>query len=155
MLELIPPEFRILAGPPSFETCTRDVYAPGTRFSLETTLRIARGVASAVAHLHQRGILHGDLYAHNILTSPTGAARLSDFGAASFFDPATAVGAGLQRLEVRAFGCLLEELLAHCEAAEADAEAIRKLRELQQRCVSPLGEARPLLAEIERELAKV
>ncbi|UOQ50763.1 leucine-rich repeat-containing protein kinase family protein [Hymenobacter cellulosivorans] len=153
VLELIPPEFRILAGPPSFETCTRDVYAPGTSFSLGTALRIARGVASAAAHLHQRGILHGDLYAHNILTTPAGAARLSDFGAASFFAPSSALAPGLQRLEVRAFGCLLEELLAHCEAGEADAEAFQKLQELQQRCVSSPGEVRPLFAEVERELA--
>ncbi|PJJ59538.1 leucine-rich repeat-containing protein kinase family protein [Hymenobacter chitinivorans] len=153
VLALIEPEFRILAGPPSFETCTRDVYAPGIRFGWETVLRIARGIAAAATHLHQRGILHGDLYAHNILTTPAGEALLSDFGAASFFDSATASAPALQRLEVRAFGCLLAELLAHCETAEPLTEALQALRHLQQRCASPQVAARPLFAEIQRELA--
>ncbi|TGE25148.1 protein kinase [Hymenobacter aquaticus] len=150
VLALIPPDFRILAGPPSFDTCTRDVYAPGTRFSLEAVLRIARGIASAAEHLHRRGILHGDLYAHNILTTPTGAALLSDFGAASFFDPAAAALArALQQLEVRAFGCLLEELLTYCAAAP---EETRALWELQRRCGRPVGE-RPQFGEIMAALA--
>ena len=37
-----------------------------------TALRMARGIASAVAHLHARGILHGDLYGHNILWNGRG-----------------------------------------------------------------------------------
>ncbi|TGE29338.1 leucine-rich repeat-containing protein kinase family protein [Hymenobacter metallicola] len=154
VLELIPPGLQILAGPPSFATCTRDVYAAGTRFGAEVAVRIARGIASAAAHLHQRGILHGDLYAHNILTDSTGACRLSDFGAASFFDPTDPARArALQALEVRAFGCLLEELLAHCEAPEPGAPGWQKLLLLLRRCVSPQAAARPLFAEIGRELA--
>ncbi|MCB2377981.1 leucine-rich repeat-containing serine/threonine-protein kinase [Hymenobacter sp. BT635] len=151
VLELIAPEFRILAGPPSFSSCTRDVYAAGTRFSLSTVLNIARGIASAAAHLHQRGILHGDLYAHNILTTAAGECLLSDFGAASFFDPAeAAVAQALQSLEVRAFGCLLEELLAHCEAL-GEAETA-PLQALGQRCLAPAAQ-RPRFADIHRMLA--
>jgi hypothetical protein len=148
VLELIEPKFRILAGPPSFTTCTRDVYAAGTSFSLSVALRIARGIASAAAHLHQRGILHGDLYAHNILTTPAGDSLLSDFGAASFFGPGTTAAGALQRLEVRAFGCLLEELLACCEAGVAVSPAFQELQQLQRRCVQPEPGARPLFAEI-------
>ncbi|MCB2408042.1 leucine-rich repeat-containing protein kinase family protein [Hymenobacter lucidus] len=153
VLELIDPAFCNLAGPPSFATCTRDVYAEGTHFSLAAALRIASGIASAAAHLHQQGILHGDLYAHNILATATGDARLSDFGAASFFDATNeATAQGLQRLEVRAFGCLLEELLDHCDEAATATDDFRRLRGLQQRCVADAA-ARPRFAEILAELA--
>jgi Protein tyrosine and serine/threonine kinase/Leucine rich repeat len=148
VLELIDPAFHTLAGPPSFATCTRDVYPAGTAFSLPVALRIARGMAAVGAHLHAQGILHGDLYAHNILVRPQdGYALLGDFGAASFFEPATEQATALQRLEVRAFGCLLEELLNQCTEPVPES-----LWDLQRRCGQPDTAARPLFADIEHEL---
>jgi hypothetical protein len=154
VLELIAPAFGNLAGPPSLATCTRDVYAASTEFRLETVLRIAQGIASATAHLHAQGILHGDLYAHNILNTPAGEALLGDFGAACFFAPeATKTAMALQQLEARAFGCLLEELLTHCPEADEMPAASAALWDLQRRCVQPQVSARPLLEEIARILA--
>jgi len=155
VLELIDPAYGNLAGPPSLATCTRDVYAPGTTFSLAAAGRLAHGIASSAAHLHAQGILHGDLYAHNILATVDGDALLGDFGAASFFDAATPAAASLQRLEARAFGHLLEELLAQCPAsADANETIVRRAWvDLQLRCTQPTVAARPLFAEIERELA--
>ncbi|MDD0843987.1 leucine-rich repeat-containing protein kinase family protein [Pseudomonas sp. Gutcm_11s] len=118
LLELLDPRFSVLAGPPSLASCTRDCYGPEQRFDSEQVLALANGVAGALAHLHERGILHGDLYAHNLLVAGRDC-RLSDFGAASFFAPNSAQGAALQRLESRAFGILLEELLQRCEAPAA------------------------------------
>ena len=152
VMALIDPAFGNLAGPPSLATCTRDVYTPGTAFGLAAVLRLARGVASAGAHLHAQGILHGDLYAHNILHAADGTALLGDFGAACFFDPASPGGPALQRLEVRAFACLLEELLAHCNAP-ATSQVVRALRELQRRCGQPKVAARPLFTEVMEALA--
>ena len=150
VLALIDPAFGNLAGPPSLATCTRDVYATSTEFRLETALRIACGIACAAAHLHAQGILHGDLYAHNILNTPAGEALLGDFGAACFFAPEDAeLAPALQQLEVRAFGCLLEELLEHCPEADATPEAGAALWDLQRRCVQPAVAARPLFADIE------
>ena len=152
VLELIAPAFGNLAGPPSFESCTRDVYAPGTTFRLAAVLRIARGIAAAAGHLHTQGILHGDLYAHNMLNTAEGEALLGDFGAACFFAPEDrATAPALQRLEVRAFGGLLEELLERCDTAAA-ATTVAALWELQRRCVVPEPAARPLFDEILREL---
>ncbi|GAB3290377.1 leucine-rich repeat-containing protein kinase family protein [Hymenobacter tenuis] len=156
VLKLIDPGFRILAGPPSWASCTRDVYGPEAQFSPATALRIARGIASAAQHLHAQGILHGDLYAHNILTDAHGHALLSDFGAACFFNPADAETAqALQRLEVRAFGCLLEELLDRCHFLPTDLGAHQSLAELQRRCLLPAAAERPLLAEVVQALAEV
>ena len=154
VLELIAPSFGNLAGPPSLASCTRDVYAAGTEFRLETALRIAQSIASAAAHLHAQGIMHGDLYAHNILNTPAGAALLGDFGAACVFAPEDAASAtALQQVEVRAFGCLLEELLTHCPEADETPAAGAALWELQRRCVQPEVAMRPLFGEIARVLA--
>ncbi|GAA4508491.1 leucine-rich repeat-containing protein kinase family protein [Hymenobacter ginsengisoli] len=153
VLDLIDPAYGNLAGPPSLASCTRDVYAPGTAFTLAAAVRLALGIASAAAHLHTQGILHGDLYAHNILAKPTGEALLGDFGAASFFDGAAPEAALLQRLEARAFGCLLEELQAHCPTG--DAAALAALADLKRRCVQPVVAQRPTLTEIALELASL
>jgi hypothetical protein len=115
VMELIDPQFTNLAGPPSLDSCTRDIYGADTRFDLAAALGIAYGMASAACHLHERGIMHGDLYAHNILYGGQGRALLGDFGAASFYAlDDRDIGLALQRLEVRAYGCLLEELLERC-----------------------------------------
>jgi len=92
------------------------VYAPGTRFTPATALRLLRDVRSAVQHLHAQGVLHGDLYAHNILWQPaTGEAILSDLGAAALTRdlPAQQV-AQLQAIEWRAFTHLEAEVMARC-----------------------------------------
>ena len=147
----IDPAFRNLARPPSLATCTRDVYAPGARWPLATALRIARGVAGAMAHLHARGLAHNDLYAHNILSTPEGEALLGDFGAAAPLGQLDAASSrALQRLEVRAFGCLLEELLARCDAAGPPPDALQRLLD---RCVQAEVGARPSFADIGTTLA--
>lgn len=152
VMSLIEPDFGNLAGPPSLDSCTRDVYPDGKRFSLPAMLSIAAGIASAVRQLHQRGIMHGDLYAHNILHCGEGRTLLGDFGAASFYAPKGPHAASLQRLEVRAFGCLLEELLQRCEAPAAADAVLAQLAELQTACLQP-GAARPLFSEIAAQLA--
>ncbi|NET53970.1 MAG: protein kinase, partial [Merismopedia sp. SIO2A8] len=105
-------EYQNLGNPPSFESCTRDTYSEGTAFAASVIVAIAHNIASAVAHLHANGIMHGDLYAHNILVNEKGNSILGDFGAASFYDRTdTAMAQQMERLEMRAFGCLLEDLL--------------------------------------------
>ena len=132
----------VLAGPPSLESCTRDVYADDARFTPAQALRLAAGVADAVRALHARGLLHGDLYAHNILWRSDGDARLGDMGAASFFDTLDArQSKALQRIEARAFGCLAEELRSRC-SDPADT-ALARLAAVEARCLSAEPEKRP------------
>ncbi|TCW77881.1 protein kinase [Burkholderia sp. SRS-46] len=151
VMDLIDPAFENLAGPPSLASCTRDVYADDTRFDFASALRIAHGIASAACHLHARGIMHGDLYAHNILHRRAGHALLGDFGAASCYDADDAQsGAALQRLEVRAFGCLLEELMARCDGGPLP--AIRALEALTAACQSEDVDSRPSFETIAASL---
>lgn len=148
----VDPEFRSLAGPPNLETCTRDIYDDDQRFSLALVLDIAKGLAAAGEHLHALGISHGDFYAHNVLYRPEGGCLLGDFGAASFYPPqASGSPNPYEALEVRAFGCLLGELLERCEA-EQDGR-LASLQGLQLRCVAPVAASRPRFAELVTSLA--
>ena len=99
--------------------------------------------------------MHGDLYAHNTLTTTHGQATLGDFGAASLYAKTdSALGEKLQRLEARAFGCLLEELLERVDAPAAPHPVLVDLQALQARCLGDLPAARPLFSEIESALLK-
>ncbi|WP_395606714.1 protein kinase [Pseudomonas sp. B22129] len=151
VMDLIEPSYRNLAALPSLASCTRDIYAPTTRFSPQVALRMARGVASVAAHLHRHGITHGDLYGHNILWNEAGDCLLGDFGAASFHATAdTLETRALQRIEVRAFGVLLGELLERVDGVKDDA-----LNALQAACCQPDVLARPGFEEIEAMLNSI
>lgn len=141
LMPLLPSHWRVLADPPSRESCSRDVYDPALRLDLDVALRIACGIGAAAAHLHGRGMTHGDLYAHNVLwDGDQGQAVLSDFGAASFLPQGREEG--LERLEVLAWGRLLEELLATSRQTVSPPIAA-----LAAHCVQPDPRARPSLAE--------
>jgi len=143
----IDPGFRNLAGPPNLASCTRDIYGDGQRFSLPLVLALAKGLAAVGEHLHARGISHGDFYAHNVLYHPEGGCFLGDFGAASFYPPQTSGDTNpFEALEVRAFGCLLGELLARMEP-EAEV-LLPSLTALQLRCMAPVAANRPRFSEL-------
>lgn len=154
VMPLMDADLTVLADPPSFESCTRDVYAPNTQFSLQTILHIAHSVASAASHLHARGITHGDLYAHNILTNHKGTTAkkctLTDLGGASFLPQNNlAQSLQLQRIESRAFACLLEELLTYCNINN---QTTSLLWQLQAECGQENVALRPLFNEIIQKL---
>ncbi|MGL6048868.1 MAG: protein kinase, partial [Aeromonas salmonicida] len=155
VMELIDPTFANLAGPPSLDSCTRDVYPAGLSFTPAAVLAMAQGIAAAAGHLHERGIMHGDLYGHNILHSFQGKGRvlLGDFGAASCYDRTECVLAeGLERIEVRAFGCLLDELLARCQP---QSEALQDLALLARACLCEQVLQRPSFAQISARITAV
>lgn len=147
VMTLVSPDFSNLAAPPSLASCTRDIYPTDTRFAVNTALNIALSIAAAAEHLHSRGVMHGDLYAHNILFNPSGEALLGDFGAASFIFNAS-VATSLQQIEVLAFANLLEELIARTPKHEITTQ----LAQLQLRCANPAPAARPLFTEIQQTL---
>jgi serine/threonine protein kinase len=157
----------LLGRTPSFETVTRDTFVRGgPPLALLDALGIARGVAAALAHMHAAGVIHGDVYAHNTLvcrTDSSGGAtavlpKLGDLGAAWAAPPSLLAAA--VRLETRAFGCFLEDLLGLCcggePADEAKVEAgpvmdrgglHAQLERLAAACLSEEVDARPTVAE--------
>jgi hypothetical protein len=135
-LPLLAADLRPLAGPPSLESCTRDVYADSA-IAPSSALRLLADVASAVAHLHAHGVVHGDLYAHNILWRESdGHAVLSDLGAAMLTHHLpTADALQLQRVEMRALGILIAEVLAH--SPQLGAAQRSALQTLSAQCQGP------------------
>ena len=120
VMGLIPPRYRSLAGPPSLASCTRDVYAPALRLAPAHARAIAQGTGDALAHLHAKGLMHGDFYAHNILVDDDGHALLGDFGAASFLpDDDSARADALKRIDRRALTVLVDELAQRCDPPAA------------------------------------
>ncbi|KAI1633341.1 serine/threonine protein kinase [Biscogniauxia mediterranea] len=173
VMQLVPPSYTTLGLPPSLQSCTRDCFPTSSSAELTTMqgLRILRGVASAAAHLHQRGVAHGDLYAHNILFNEEGHALLGDFGAASVYDHHHYGGQGqhsendgsnssskLEQLEVLAFAHLIEDvwrLTPRPNFDEGELRVAMLLAGLHRRCASPLGTERPRFADIHRSLSEL
>jgi hypothetical protein len=146
VMPLMDPEFQNLAGPPDLKTCTQDIYPDDRHFPFAVARAIAGNIASAAAQLHSRGILHGDLYAHNILWNPKGDCLLGDFGAASFYPESTS--RSFESIEVRAFGHLLGELLARVVPEKNDGSAIEELLALKDHCLCPDPQYRPTFRNI-------
>jgi len=147
---LIPPHYRNLGNPPSFETCTRDTYDEGCTFTLDEVLRISREIVSVMSHLHSQQICHGDLYAHNILVSEKHT-LFSDFGAATRYAGIEGMeGHTFERLEVRAFAALLEDLLARILQEESPEKVmiIEKLETLKRECMQENVQLRPLFSTL-------
>ncbi len=111
VMPLLDADLKVLANPPSFDSCTRDVYAKDLKLSPNEAQHIIQGVTNAAMHLHQQGLMHGDLYAHNILWNAQKVV-LSDLGGASYLplDNQT-LTQNLLKLEARALEVLSQELL--------------------------------------------
>ncbi len=154
VMELIHGHFHNLGLPPTFETCTRDVFKQGLTLSLPQVLNIARTIASVAAQLHSRGIMHGDLYAHNILVDEYGNTLFGDFGAACMYplsDMHTA--ASLEQLEVSAFGHLLDDLLSLCH--QSANSTLATLHQLRNNCIADDVLQRPGFAQLSDQLANL
>ncbi|KAK0732970.1 hypothetical protein B0T26DRAFT_1587 [Lasiosphaeria miniovina] len=159
VMQLIPPYYTALGQPPSLSTCTRDCFPDDASIDAAGALSMLTGIAGAAAHLHARGIAHGDLYAHNILASREDAhALLGDFGAATIYGRGPAAAeCGIEKLEVLAFAHLLEDMVRLIKDDDDDeaapvAELRRGLQELHARCSAASVEARPTFDEVVEEL---
>jgi len=187
LLELLPPSFEILGSPPNFDTCSRDTWPAGkhphtSNLTADTILVLLWKVCCACLYLHSKGIAHGDIYAHNILfqsnkaelsaddnpsigtTTDAIEVRLCDMGAATVYSststgtgPTSALGAALHHMEVRAFGCLVEDLLLHCTRhgveEQRDGEVLSALESLRDSCMDSTQGNRPSFTVVEQRLS--
>ncbi|NDY91338.1 leucine-rich repeat domain-containing protein [Ideonella livida] len=167
VMPLLPARLRPLAGPPSLASCSRDVYDPALRLCPADAHAVAAQAAAALAHLHAHGVLHGDVYAHNLLWAPAdplaglpAQAVLSDLGAALRWPHRLAPAwPAVQRLEVLALGHLLDELAlrldGHGPGLQAQAAALRRhWAPWQAACREPVPARRPAVAEVAAALAR-
>ncbi|KAI2602573.1 serine/threonine protein kinase [Hypoxylon sp. NC1633] len=154
VMQLVPKRYRTLGLPPSLQSCTRDCFSREIRLTTRQGLQILRGVAAAAGHLHDRGVAHGDLYAHNILyDEEEGHALLGDFGAASVY--ADTRYDKLERLDVLAFAHLIEDVwgIATPNLNEEELGITTLLAALHGQCANPTGPERPSFGEIRRQLS--
>ncbi len=134
-----------------------------------SAVRIGAEVAEALEHAHQRGVIHRDVKAANVLIGPDGEARLVDFGIARLLDdeamqltaPGTITGtlrsmspeqlrgeAAGPATDVYATGVLLTEMLTGDPPYDVTTPV--ELIEAQKTPPLVIGDAPPELAAIVR-----
>lgn len=146
VMDFIPTQFHTLGLPPSFATCTRDVFKEGQKLTSKQAMEIALSIAKGAAFLHQQGVMHGDLYAHNTLYhTESGFSYLGDFGASTHYDTSGSFAPYFERLDVRAYGCLLDDLISLINNEDVKMKALMNVRDmcLDNNCVT-----RPSFLEI-------
>lgn len=145
MLELIPSSFFNLGLPPTLETCSRDVYPDDFTLTFSQGIKVLQGMADAGVHMHERGIMHGDFYAHNIMIDKEANCILGDFGGASYYEPKEVeIRNALERLEVRAYGCLIEEIIMLSQNDPGSLIHREQLNTLKHLCLNEVTTQRPL-----------
>jgi hypothetical protein len=87
------------------------------------------------------------------MINPDGNALLGDFGAATCYDKNSEIAKWLERLDVRAFGCLLDDLLERGE--KTDSEKFGKLISLKEKCFNEEVGERPDFSFINTELERL
>ena len=129
-----------LAGVPSLESITRDIYSAHAEYSLKTAVNILLHCAKALEYIHEKHVSHGDFYAHNILIQHNDTPRLGDWGASFFYPPEYAL---FEKIEVLSFGFLIEELNQRLENNPHPS-----LSALAGQCAQMNVSARPAFSEI-------
>lgn len=148
VMQLITSNYINLGNPPSLKTCTRDTFNASCTFTEKELLSIGKSIASVCQQLHRKGINHGDLYAHNILINSNAESLLGDFGAASFYNVNTTTAKNIERVEVRAYGCLLEDIFNLVDKTKLNNASIIKWQELIENCTIPNVKKRFNFSEI-------
>jgi Leucine-rich repeat (LRR) protein len=146
-----------MAEKPNSESLLRCRWEQGVSFSLDFVLNVAFGLASALEAMHSKGVIHGDVYAHNVLADAEGNVVLCDYGAA-FYCPRGAAAA-YEGHEGRAFGLLLRDLLTRMDIGfdgmEAALDVQKQLLLLVQQCTTGNPADRPRMSGIARKVASL
>ena len=99
-------EYNPIGLPPTFDTVTRDFYEK----KIKNPRYIIEQIESVTNHLHTNNIIHGDLYAHNIIYNINkNHSVLTDFGASFFIDDKYLLNKFII-IEKRALNILKQEL---------------------------------------------
>ena len=129
VMELIPAHYTNLGQPPSLVSCTRDTFAEEQQFSIDKIARIIEQVERLVVHFCEKKVSHGDLYAHNTLINEEGHVLFGDFGAASKYANLSArQQRGIERIERRALGFFIDDMLSLCAETDRSSELYKSLQ---------------------------
>ena len=157
VMELIPKSFYNLGLPPSLQTCTRDTFESGADFNINTTAKIIMQMAKTLTHLHDKCISHGDVYAHNTMINDQADMLFGDFGAATnLMSLPESQRSAMERIEVRAFGNLLEDMLQLNEPKTSEEQALYAgLNQLKNQCVGNDVDQRPSFSLVQRRCEEI
>jgi serine/threonine protein kinase len=130
-------------------------------FSIRKALDYTRQIAEALNHAHQRNIVHRDIKPHNILVTPEGQLKVTDFGiaraisASSFTQTGIVVGSvqysspeqvkgGLvgPQSDLYSLGCVFYELLTGMVPFSGDTSISIAMQHLHEK-TTPVKELRP------------
>ena len=136
--------------------------------SVEDALRVAKDIASALAHAHANNLVHCDIKPHNILMMADGSAKVADFGIARavtestmtytgnvvgsvhYFSPEQAKGTMITpRSDVYALGVVMYEMLTGQLPFTGETPVSIAMKHLQEqpRSVRQLDESIPPVVE--------
>ena len=152
VMELIPDCYQNLGLPPSLKSCTRDQFPSGFSLTPEHVVKLSVAMCDVLSHLHDQGVCHGDLYAHNTLFTYEGDMLFGDFGAASPLEVLSPIEQQkVRQFEIRALGCFIDDLTGVCDW-QGSTQLQDDLNTLIQECLHPVSDERPTLAEIKSRL---
>jgi serine/threonine protein kinase len=139
----------------------KDMIKKEAPFSIRKALDYTKQIAEALNHAHQRNIIHRDIKPHNILVTPDGQLKVTDFGiaraisASSFTQAGIVVGsvqyaspeqvkAGLvgPQSDIYSLGCVLYELLTGTVPFNGDTSISIAMQHLHEKTI-PVRESRP------------
>lgn len=144
VMELIDTNYTNLGLPPSLETCTRDTFNDGCNYPIEAVYKISKQMANTLTHLHDNYVSHGDIYAHNTMINEQYDVLFGDFGAATNLAMLSKhQQQQIQLIEVRAFGCLIEDLLSTVSFNDKQNELFDKMSDIAARAVNTAIASRP------------
>ena len=130
VMSLIPPQYKNLANPPSFESCTRDTFSHGFRLSIKDIDKIIKQMEEVFNFLHSKQVCHGDLYAHNTLYDSDANIIVGDFGAATIYQMLNdKQQKQIKRIEARALNYFIEDLLSVCKESDLETEMYQLLKQ--------------------------
>lgn len=133
IMTLIPDSYANLGLPPTFESCSRDVFEKGFSLRMDQIEKIIQQMTSIFEHLHTNKVAHGDLYCHNTLIDQNANILFGDFGAASLYHMLSAPHQQkIKQIEQRALNIFISDVLSLCD--DTDKSDPRYKRLLTEAC---------------------
>ncbi|TRX53864.1 leucine-rich repeat-containing protein kinase family protein [Thalassomonas sp. M1454] len=137
VMNLIPRNYFNLGLPPSFSSCTRDTFDLDKQYYYQEIQKMCLAMLNAIEHMHSKDICHGDIYAHNILINQDCQLLFGDFGAASNYGLLpTEQQRYIEIIELRAFACLIDDLIGLAKDIDVRPKYYLQLKELRDNLIN-------------------